>query len=565
MARRVRPIRAWRLPETVAAPQGNAALVDAVLEQHLVRTLGALPLLLPILERLGLREVVNQHCQPADSEADLDVGLMTLALVSNRLLAPQPLVHVEEWLEQTALPDLLGFDAGQANDDRLARTLDALVPHLESVWQELVLRAIVTFDLDLAQLCYDLTSISFFGAYEEADLVTYGYSRDHRPDCKQVEIAATVTAAGGVPIDYHVLAGNVADCATPVANLRRLQRLLASLPPRPAGQPLPLVISDRAMLTLASIAAYEASEVRYLGPLDPGLGHGAVRDLLAGVTVAELAASPLGYRPQRAQDDPAWEAYQGVPRPLLLRHPDPERPPLPVHALVVWSPGKARLDAGLRATHLARLEAALTDLAGKVGRRPYTTKATVERRLAAILARQPARQFVTVHIKEGADDAAPEAVPALRLVWTRAADALAAAAALDGRYVLGTNDPSLDPEHMLASAKRRDVPEKRFALVKGPLAVRPVYLHKQERIQALVCCTMVALLVFALLELLAHRAGFAASGHTMLAQFACLAVLILVLHDGSALRRVTGLAPPLAAILHALGFPPADRYALRQD
>jgi transposase len=520
-------------------------------------------LLLPILEQLGLREAVNQHCQPADSGADLDVGLVALLLVGNRLVAPQPLVHVEEWLGQTALPELLGFDAGQANDDRLARTLDALVPHLDVLWQELILRAIVAFDLDLSQLCYDLTSISFFGAYEAADLVTYGYSRDHRPDCKQVEVAATVTAAGGVPIDYHMLAGNVADCTTPVANLRRLQRLLALLPARPAGQPLPLVISDRAMLTLASIAAYEASEMRYLGPLDPGLGHGAVRDVLAAVTAEELAASPLGYRPQRAKDDSAWEAYQGVPRQLLLCHPDAERPPLTVHAMVVWSPGKARLDAGLRTTHLARLEVTLTDLAEKVGHRPYATKATVERRLAAILARQPARHLVTVRI-EAALEATEASAPALQLVWTRDAAAIAAAAALDGRYVLGTNDPSLDPEAMLASAKRRDVPEKRFALVKGPLAVRPVYLHKQERIQALIFCTMVALLVFALLELLAHRASFVASGQTLLAQFAGLAVLILILHDGSTLRRVTGLAPPLATILHALGFPPADRYALRQ-
>ncbi|HEY8741710.1 MAG TPA: hypothetical protein VIU62_01320 [Chloroflexota bacterium] len=576
MGRRVRPIRAWKLLETAPAPQGNAALVDAVLEQHLVHTLGALPLLLPILERLGLREVVNQHCQPVNSGADLDVGLTALVLVCNRLLAPQALVHVETWLGQTALPELLGFDAGQANDDRRRRpqggrrTLDALAPHLDVLWQELVLRAIVAFDLDLSQLCYDLTSISFFGAYEEADLITYGYtaalraSADHRPDCKQVEVAATRwraqrdRAAGGVPIDYHMLAGNVADCTTPVANLRRLQRLLALLPARPGGWPLPLVISDRrrrpqgGRLTLESIAAYEASGVRYLGPLDPGLGHGAVRDLLAGVTAEELAAAPLGYRPQRAADDPDWEPYQGVPRQLLLRHPEAERPPLTVHALVVWSPGKARLDAGLRATHLTRLEAALTDFAGKIGRRPYTTKATVERRLATVLARQPARHLVTVRIEEAAPEATETTASALQLVWRRNAERSrcarqrAAVAALDGRYVLGANDPSLDPEQMLASAKRRDVPEKRFALVKGPLAVRPVYLHKQDRIQALVFCTMVALLVFALLELLAHRVGFTASRRTLLAQFASLAVLILVLHDGSALYLVTGLAPPLA-------------------
>ena len=80
------------------------------------------------------------------------------------------------------------------------------------------------FDLDLSQLAYDLTSVAFCGAYEDAaELVRFGYSRDHRPDRKQLELATTVTLAGGVPIDYRVLAGNVADRTTPVENLRRLR------------------------------------------------------------------------------------------------------------------------------------------------------------------------------------------------------------------------------------------------------------------------------------------------------------------------------------------------------
>ncbi len=75
---------------------------------------------------------------------------------------------------------------------------------------------------------------------------------------------------------------------------------------------------------------------------------------------------------------------------------------------------------------------------------------------------------------------------------------------------------------------------------------------------------MLALLVFALLELLAHRAGFPASGQTLLAQFATLAVLTLVLADRSSLCRITGLAPPLATILQSLSFPLASPYALPQ-
>ena len=306
------------------------------------------------------------------------------------------------------------------------------------------------------------------------------------------------------------------------------------------------------MLTAEAIAAYTASNLRYLGPLDPSLGGGAVRALLTGVTTAELAAAPLAYRPQRAADDPAWEPYQGVRRDLTLPHPQAEKPALPVQALVVWSPGKARLDAQLRATHLRRLEARLQDLAGKLGRRPYTTQATVEKRVARLLGRQPARHFLTVQVGFG------EAGPTL--TWHQDAAALAAAVAVDGRYVLGTNAPELDATAMLTQAKRRDVPEKGYATLKGPLAVRPIYLHKQERILGLVFCTMVALLLYALLELSALRAGLAQSGRTLLTQFAPLAIVVLVCTDGTRLRRLSGLAPPLAALLATLSGTHPRRY-----
>lgn len=556
MARRLHPIRAWKLPEAPPVPQGQAAVLEGALDQALVRSLGALPALLPLCEHLGLRAIINRHCYPDGAvPEDLEVGTVALVLVLNRLQAPQPLVHVAEWVAQSALGDLLGLDAGQCNDDRLARTLDRLLPHLDAIWQDLVVAAVTTCDVDLSALCYDITSISFCGAYDDADLVRYGYSRDHRPDRKQIEVAATVTAAGGIPVDYRPLAGNVADRSTPVAQLRRLQGLLALLPPRPANQRT-LVISDRAMLTDAALAAYAESSLCYLGPLDPSVGHGAVRALLAGVEAAELAAHPLPYRPQRAADDPDWEAYCGVERPLLVPHPDPTKEPLAVRALVVWSPGKARLDAQLRQTHLRRLEQELTALAGKVGKRPYLTVETVQKRLVTLCKGQPVRRLLTISVSGGRQTTEP-----LRLRWRQDEAALAQAAALDGRYVLGTNDPHLEAAALLAQAKWRDVPEKRFALVKGPLAVRPVYVHKEERILGLVFCTMVALLLFALLELLLRRAGLPLSGRQFFAACASLSLVILQLRDGSYLRQITGLPPPLAALLQAQQWPAVPSYA----
>jgi transposase len=527
--------------------------LEASLDHELVHALGAIPLLLPIIERLEVREVINRRCPPAAT--DLDLGLVSVLLILNRLVAPHPLLHVETWLAATILPDLLEIEAAQLNDDRLARALDALVPHLDALWQDLVVAAVREFAVDLRQLCYDITSISFCGDYEEAEGITFGYSRDHRPDRKQIELATTVTAAGGIPLDYHLLAGNVADRTTPEENLQRLQRLLALLPPRDQSEPI-LVASDRAMLTLDALAAYDESALCYLGPLDPALGQGAVRELLAQVPADEL--TELSYRPQRAERDRDWQPYHGALRALTLPHPDAERDPLGVRALVVWSPAKARLDQQLRTTQLERLEGQLSDLAGKLNRRPYTTRAAVEKRLATILRRHPARRFLAVTVAGG--DGAP-----LELTRSRNEEAMQEAARLDGRYVLGTNDPSLDADQMLARSKRRDVPEKRYALVKGPLAVRPLYLHKEARIGALVFCTLVALLVFALLELQARRAGLAPSGQALLATFASLAVVTLVFADGSTLRRLSGLSPPLATILQDLGLPPAHRYVTIHD
>ncbi len=542
------------MPAERAPTRGQAAAAEAALDRELLLHLGALPLVLPVLERLGLRELVNRRCHPGGTTTtDLDLGLVIGLLVVNRLLAPQPLVHIETWLAGTALPDLWGFDALQGNDDRLARALDALAPHRDALWQDVIVAAVGAFGLDLTRLAYDITSISFCGAYADAELIRFGYSRDHRPDRKQVELATTVTVAGGVPLDYQVLAGNVADRTTPVANLQRLQRLLAALPPRPTEAP-PRVITDRAMLTAEAIVAYEAQGVGYLGPLDPHLGDGAGRALLTSVPASDLAApeTALSYRPARAATDPAVVPYHGVPRELLLPHPEAGGPPLRVHALVVWSPGNARVDAQVRTAHLTRLETALSELAGKLGRRPYTTVAAVEKRVATLLQRHPARAYVTVTV--GGSETGPT------LAWSRQDPALTAAAELDGRYVLGTNAAHLSADEQLAASKQRDVPEKRYALVKGPLAVRPVYLQKQERILSLVFCTLVALLVFALREWVARQVGERASGTALLARFAELYVLVLAFRDGSRIRRVTGLDYRHADLLRALGWPPATRY-----
>ncbi len=526
------------------------------IRHQLVLWLNQVGVLQPLLEQLQLRETVSSALQ-AVRGAELAIvasGRLVEVLVLNRLMAPRPLYRVGEWLQGSVLAHRLGVDPAQVNDARLGRLLDALDGVSATIWPQLVAHALALGGTDLAAVYYDLTSFYFEGDDEDVPESTYGYSRDHRPDTQQVEVGLTVTATDGLPVAYRMLAGNTADASTPVDNLHLLQTLLAQVAP---AAPFPLVISDRAMLSLATVAAYEAAAVRFLGPLPDSALTTA---LLERAASTDWSAHPLAYRPAREQrlrpeppaQSPAADAletemaaeegvYYGVRLSVELPLPAVGTTParaLTRPALVVKSTRKAALDATHRQTLLTRLEASLSDLASKLNRGRYRRRAAVEARLATVLAAPGTarvRRFLVVQLS-GTDDH-------LALQVARDAAALAQAATRDGLYALLTNDESLDNEAMLAGTKGRDRIEKRIGIFKGPLAVRPMFLEKIERIRAMVFICLVALLVYSLLEQRARQAGLAVTGRKVLERFAVCSAVLTTFADGTTLL----LAAPFSA------------------
>lgn len=106
------------------------------IDREIINVLRALPLVVPLLERLGLREIVAEHVVGVN---DVHTGTVALVLCLNRLVAPRPLCKVEDWLADTILPEYLGVVAEKLHDDRLGRFLDDLAPHIEPIWQALCL------------------------------------------------------------------------------------------------------------------------------------------------------------------------------------------------------------------------------------------------------------------------------------------------------------------------------------------------------------------------------------------------------------------------------------------
>lgn len=132
-------------------------------------------------------------------------------LAVNRLCDPGSELSVhEKWYPKTGMKLLLDCDDGVAEKDRLYRCLDRLVEHKEGLEVHLKQKWGELFAADFEVLLYDLTSTYFEGLVEEVPQAKRGYSRDHRPDCKQLVIALIVTAEG-LPLSYQIFEGNTRD------------------------------------------------------------------------------------------------------------------------------------------------------------------------------------------------------------------------------------------------------------------------------------------------------------------------------------------------------------------
>src|SRR6266403_4573183 len=166
------------------------------------RRFGDVYLALALWRGVGLEELC-ERLLPLGKER-IAWAKMAAVLVVARLCEPSSELHIaEDWYRTTALEDLLGVPAARIDDNRLYRALDRLLPHKEAIEQHLRTRLGELFALEYDLLLYDVTSTYFEGLAERNTLAARGYSRDHRPDCKQVCLALVVTR-GGVPLGYEL-------------------------------------------------------------------------------------------------------------------------------------------------------------------------------------------------------------------------------------------------------------------------------------------------------------------------------------------------------------------------
>lgn len=481
------------------------------------RQLGALPIIDRFCDRLGLAELLDAVVPHDDARLKLAPATALGVLVRNLVLAREPVYGLGRWAEPFE-PGPLGLADGQAgllNDDRVGRMLARLFDaDRASLLTRLVLDAIERFGIDCSQLHNDSTSVTVTGRYAGADgrarggkqtaAITFGHNKDHRPDLKQLMWILTVSADGAVPIAHRVVDGNTSDDVTHVHTWDQLVALL--------GRTDFLYVADCKLATRDNMGHIHRNRGRFVSVLPASRKEDKTfRDWVVDHRPDWIEATR---RPGPRIGDPD-EVWHTVEAPW--RSAEGHR--------VVWvrSSAKIAYDEQARTDRIARGVAGLDELNQRLAS-PKTrmkTMAAVQQAAAAALERIGAARWISVIVEEqtserfrqdkrgrpGADTRYRKITRThYRIRYNINETQVARDTASDGCYPLISNDRDLTGAELLAAYKYQPNLEKRHAQLKGTQLVAPVFLHDPARIEALLCCHFIAMLIHALIERQIRRA-----------------------------------------------------------
>ena len=449
--------------------------------------LGSLPVVADFCRRLDIAGTVDRAC-PVRDVAIATHGQVIEALVANRLTSPTPLVHVEDWARTWAVEEVLGLAPEVLNDDRVGRALDAVAPELDGIIGSVGLSAIVNFGIDVSRLHWDMTSISLFGAYEgpEEGFVEprYGHPKDRRPDLTQVQTGIAVAGDGGVPVFHRAYDGGAAEVAQVVPAMEALKKM--------AAERRFLVVGDSKLVSYKNLAAMEKAKVRFVAPASKT--YTPAKDLGTRGTAAAALVAYVAERDQAKEPSErgTWKVLEGT---MDLAGPKKADPVLHLRRVFVWSSARAGAAKLARDKKLARATDDLERLGRGLGSQHYPGTKEVEARLTVIATKRRVKAYLVSEV--GTDQAGKPT-----LAWSFDQGAVDAEAATDGWYALLTNlsVEEADAGEVLRRYKGQEAVERRYGNFKGPLAVAPMFLKNNRRIEALVSVICLALLIFCLVE-----------------------------------------------------------------
>src|SRR6266566_6760819 len=433
-------------------------------------------------------------------------------LVVNRLIDPGSEFRVHrQWFDRSAMDVLLGQDFAVAEKDRLYRCLDRVLVHKQELFLHLRQRWKDLFEEEFDVLLYDLTSTYVEGEAEQNPKAKYGYSRDGRPDCKQVVIALVVTPRG-FPLAYEVMDGNTSDKTTLRDFLKKIENAY--------GKAKRVWLMDRGIPTEAVLAEMREPEREMF--------------YLVGTPRARIKQ----YEKQWL-DLPWQKVRESVEVKLFAQEGE--------LYVLAKSEGRQAKEIAMRRKKLARLLRKLRAM-----RRSCPKRDQLLMRVGAAKT-DAGRAFGFVKINRPQAD---QEVTRETFTFHLDKAKLKEAAMRDGHYLLRTNLVAEDPAVLWDRYMQLTQIEAAFKCLKSDLGIRPIYHQREHRVEAHI---LIAFLAYCLTVTLKHRLQEHAPGLTPRAVLEKLATIQMLdvsfpTTDGRRLGmpRYTEPDPEQALLLHQL-------------
>ncbi len=464
-----------------------------------VRDFGQVYLALALWRRLGLHDLLDELFESGKERVqwELVACILTVArFCGNR----SELEVAERWYQDSALEDLLGVGWEQVNDSRLYRGLDVLYAHKDALCKHLMERYRDWFGVDFEFLFYDITSTYFEGQAVANRKAKRGYSRDKRPDCKQVNIGLVVTPQG-LPIGYEVFDGNRAD----VTSMQDMVEMMEDK----YGQARRTWVMDRGRVSEENLAFLRGRGGTYI----------------VGTPKAQLKT----YQKQFLDSSNWHEVHEGL-EVKRVECPDDE---FDEQFIMCRSRDRREKEAAMLEQKRARLLAKLSEINQSLNKRPARIEVAEPRVGRWLGGYSAAERFYSVEVIQDADrkKAIGLKVEAkeVQSTWAELSH---------GAYLLRTNCSETDPVLVWKRYVQLTQAEEAFRISKSDLHLRAVFHQKTERVEAHILVCFLTLSMWRALEMSMKGKGLGDCCRQLIKEIATIKSMDVVLpvKNGTELR-----------------------------
>ena len=467
---------------------------------------------LELLRRLGLDAFISKAI-PKGRE-DIPWAVMSLVLVLGRLCNPSSELYLaEHGYESSAMSELLGIPLDKVNDDRLYRALDRLLPHKEELERHLKQKLGELFPMNYDLLLYDVTSTYFEGEASRNDLAQRGYSRDHRPDCKQVNIALVVSRFG-MPVGYEVFEGNRHDVQTVEQMVEHVEKIY--------GRADRIWVMDRGMVSQDNVEYLRKEGRRYI----------------VGTPKSQLRK----YERELLSED--WKQVHEGLQVRLCPAPDGKEV-----FILCRSTERQVKEQAIHERFERRIEEGLEKIAASCHKRKQSPIAVAERVGKLMGQNTRAAGLFNVQIKDEEG--------AARIEWSKRETWREWARLSEGCYMLRSNVTDWEPEDLWRAYIQLTEAEAAFRIQKSDLQIRPVWHQREDRIRAHILVCFLAYVLWKALAQMCQKAGLGNEPRKVFDALSEISLVDVVLptRNGITIRKKCVSRPTdhQAILLHKLG------------